>query len=269
MEKKFKLGVIGAGFMSSAIISGIIKSKNLLPSEILVSDVNDEALAKMQEKGVNVTKSNLELVDDSEFILFAVKPQTLGIVAKEIGVQTNKKVISIMAGVTKDKLKETFHSSRIARAMPNTPCSIGFGAVGLDVEDFVDEADKNFVKNVFVSLACVEFVSESKLNAVTGISGSSPAYFYLFLKCIVEAGVKQGLSEEVALNLAVNTMRGSAEMVMQNKDKTLDELINAVCSKGGTTIEAVKTFEKFNLCKIVDDAVVACVNRADELAKNS
>lgn len=267
MEKKFKLGVIGAGFMSSAIISGIIKSEKLLPSEILVSDINDIALKKMQEKGVKTTRSNLELVNDAEFILFAVKPQTLSAVAKELGVQENKKVISIMAGITKSKLKEIFISSTVARAMPNTPCAIGFGAVGLDVEDFAEESDKNFIKNIFTSLACVEFVSENMLNAVTGVSGSSPAYFYMFLKCIVEAGVKQGLSKETSLNLAVNTMRGSAEMVMQNKDKSLDELITAVCSKGGTTIEAIKVFEDNDLNDIVDKAVEACVNRAEELAK--
>ena len=106
------------------------------------------------------------------------------------------------------------------------------------------------------------------LNAVTGVSGSSPAYFYLFLKCIVDASVKQGLKEEVALNLAVNTMRGSDEMVMNNQDKTLDELINAVCSKGGTTIEAIKVFEDSKLNEIVDKAVTACVNRAEELSKS-
>jgi pyrroline-5-carboxylate reductase len=268
MEKKFKLGVIGAGFMSSAIISGIISSKNLKPSEILVSDINDIALSKMQEKGVNTTKDNVELVENCNFILLAIKPQTLSVVANEIGVRNDKKVISIMAGVTKNRIKEIFTSSFVARAMPNTPCSIGYGAVGLDVTDFTDETDKEFVKNVFTALATVEFVSEDMLNAVTGVSGSSPAYFYLFLKCIVDASVKQGLKEEVALNLAVNTMRGSAEMVMKNQDKTLDELINAVCSKGGTTIEAIKVFEDNKLNEIVDKAVTACVNRAEELSKS-
>jgi pyrroline-5-carboxylate reductase len=167
-----------------------------------------------------------------------------------------------------NRIKEIFTSTFVARAMPNTPCSIGYGAVGLDVTDFTDESDKEFVKNVFTALATVEFVSEEMLNAVTGVSGSSPAYFYLFLKCIVDASVKQGLKEEVALNLAVNTMRGSAEMVMKNQDKTLDELINAVCSKGGTTIEAIKVFEDNKLNEIVDKAVTACVNRAEELSKS-
>ena len=141
MEKKFKLGVIGAGFMSSAIISGIISSKNLKPSEILVSDINDIALSKMQEKGVNITKDNVELVENCNFILLAIKPQTLSVVANEIGVRSNKKVISIMAGVTKYRIKEIFTSSFVARAMPNTPCSIGYGAVGLDVSVFTDETD--------------------------------------------------------------------------------------------------------------------------------
>ena len=108
-------------------------------------------------------------------------------------------------------------------------------------------------------------VDEDKLNAVTGVSGSAPAYFYLFLKGIIDAGIKQGLSYDEAKLLATNTMIGSGKMVLMNEDKSLDDLINAVCSKGGTTIQAVNTYNQNNLSEITNKAIDACVKRASEL----
>ena len=265
MKKKFKLGVIGAGFMASAIINGIISSKILSSNEIINSDISEEALSRSKQKGVEVTTDNEYLVNNSEFVLFAVKPQSLNSVMEEIKHAECQKFISIMAGVKKEKIKKYFSTALVARCMPNTPCSISSGAIGIDLSDFKDEKDVDFIKNTFSSLAKVVLVDEDKLNAVTGVSGSSPAYFYMFLKAIIDAGVKQGLEYEDALNLAVYTMRGSAEMVLRNQDKTIDQLINAVCSKGGTTIEAVKVFENNKLGEIIEQAINACVNRSFEL----
>jgi len=265
MKKKFKLGVIGAGFMSSAIVAGVIKSKILMPSDIIASDVSQLSLDKIQNLSVSTTLDNDYLVNNSEFVLFAVKPQSLNEVFSQIKNSKCEKFISIMAGVKKQKIKNAFPSAKVARCMPNTPCSIGCGAVGLDVSDFDSKADIDFIKNLFLSFAEVVFVSEDKLNAVTGVSGSSPAYFYLFLKCIIDAGVKNGLTYDDAKILAVNTMIGAGNMVLNNQDKTLDDLITAVCSKGGTTIEAIKVFNDNDLDKITEQAVDACVRRASEL----
>lgn len=265
MKKKFKLGVIGAGFMATAIIKGVISSKILLPEQICVSDVNAQLLEKMQELGVSATCHNEQLVAQSEFVLFAIKPQSLNGVLDQIENCECEKAISIMAGVKKDKIKSRLKKVLVARCMPNTPCSIGSGAVGLDLTDFTSNEDKSFIKELFESIAEVVIVEEKDLNAVTGISGSSPAYFYLFLKSIIESGVKQGLNYEQAKNLATSTMIGAGKMVLANPDKTIDELINAVCSKGGTTIEAVKVFNEEQLSIITDKAVTACVHRAMEL----
>lgn len=265
MKKKFKFGVIGAGFMSSAIISGAISSKVLKPKQIIVSDVKDESLDIISKKGVFVTKDNRYLCENAEFVLFAVKPQNLSEVLQQIKDCECDKFISIMAGIKKDRIKQIFKSSKIARCMPNTPCSIGYGAVGIDLSDYTDEKDITFIKSLFSSFAEVVVVAEDKLNAVTGVSGSGPAYFYLFLKSIIDAGVKNGLTEQDAKNLAVNTMIGAGFMVKNNKDKTIDELINAVCSKGGTTIEAINTFKGLNLLEISQKAVDACVKRSTEL----
>lgn len=265
MKKKFKLGVIGAGFMASAIIKGAIESKAVKPKNIIVSDVNPVQLEKLNSLGVCVSTNNLDLVNDSEFVLFAIKPQSLNDVLNEISCCNCEKVISIMAGVKKDKIKNVLKCALVARCMPNTPCSIGFGAVGIDVSDFSNDDDVNFIKGLFSSFASVVLVNEEKMNAVTGVSGSSPAYFYLFLKCIIESGVKHGLSYEEAKMLATNTMVGAGNMVLYNDDKSLDDLINAVCSKGGTTIEAIKVFNDLGIDKITERAIDACVKRSTEL----
>lgn len=267
MEKKFKLGVIGAGFMSSAIVSGAVKSGFISKTEVLVSDPSNIALEKMQNNnGVSVTSDNLKLANSCEFVLFAVKPQSFSEVAASINGCACKKFISIMAGVKKTGIKTKIGNDfKIARCMPNTPCSVGFGAVGIDLSDYNDNVDAEFIKGLFSSFASVVTVSEDKLNVVTGISGSSPAYFYMFAKSLIDAGVKRGLSEDDAETLVVNTLIGSGKMLLNRNNKTVEELISAVCSKGGTTIEAVKVYEEGGLYDLSEKAVNACVNRATEL----
>lgn len=266
MKKKFKLGVIGAGFMASAIINGAINSKIVNAKDVIVSDVNEESLSKIAKLGVYVTKNNVEVAENSDFLLFAVKPQNFVEVAKGIACHDISNVISIMAGVKKEKIKDNLNSNvKVARCMPNTPCSIGCGAVGIDLSDFDNKIDKEFVENLFKSFAVTVLVDEDKLGAVTAISGSSPAYFYMFINALVKAGIKNGLKKEDALKLAVNTMIGSGKMIFKNEDKSLEELISAVCSKGGTTIEAVNVFNDCDLDGVVEKAFDACLNRSIEL----
>ena len=265
MVKKFKLGVIGAGFMANAIIKGVISSGVLRPEDIFVSDINDNSLTNLSKQGVNVTLNNNDILLNCEYVLFAIKPQTFNAVFDNKVFDENYKLISIMAGVNIAKIKSIFPNSKVARCMPNTPCSVGAGAVGIDATDFTEKTDIDFIKNLFSSIAEVIFIAEDKLNAVTAISGSSPAYFYLFLKSVIEAGMKNGLSFKEARDLATSTMIGAGKMVKKNKSKSLDELIDAVCSKGGTTIEAINVFKQEGIEDITLKAVDACVKRASEL----
>lgn len=265
MKKKFKLGVIGAGFMASAIVKGIVESKTVEPCDIIVSDISADSLQKISSYGVNTTLNSEEVSDNSQFVIIAVKPQSFSAVAEVIKNASCKNYISIMAGVKKQRIKDLLGNVNVARCMPNTPCSIGFGAVGLDVSDYTLEEDKKFISSLFSSVAKVSVVAESDLNTVTGISGSSPAYYYLFVKSVIEAGVKNGLDYEVAKNLAVSTMIGAGKMILNNPDKSIDELIASVCSKGGTTIEAVNVFKNKDLSGITQDAVDMCIKRASEL----
>lgn len=263
MEKKFKLGIIGCGFMATAIIKGILNAKKISPLDIIVSEKTGN-FNSIADSGLQTTTDNAYLASNSEYVFLAVKPQSLDDVILEIGEINVCKFISILAGVTKERIKKSFPNAKVARCMPNTPCSIGCGVVAVDNFDFNDD-EKLFINGIFGSLGEVVNLKEDKMNAVTGISGSGPAYVYLFIKSLVQAGVNEGLTEKDALNLAVNTVIGSGFMVKKNDDKTIDELINAVCSKGGTTIEAVKYFNDNCFSEIIGGAVRSCVNRAKEL----
>ena len=267
MCKEYKLGVIGAGFMSTAIIKGVINSGVLLPKNIIVSDPNQIALDNISKLGVSVSKDNASVVNGAEYVLFAVKPQSLNDVLLGIKDCCCDRFISIMAGVKKEKIKKVFPNALVARCMPNTPCAIGCGAVGLDLSDFTDEEEKMFVKSLLSAISEVVCVDEDKLNAVTGVSGSAPAYFYLFLKGIIDAGQEYGLTYEQSKSLATATMIGAGKMVELNSDKSIDELINAVCSKGGTTIEAINVFNSGNLNDLTKKAIDACIKRSEELEK--
>ncbi len=270
MKKEYKLGIIGCGFMAKAILNGVIDKEFLRTRKIIVSDADKSKLdAVYDELGVNVTDDNRYLAENSEFILFAVKPQNFADVAKELEGICPEKVISIMAGVKRSVIKNSLGVGiiKVARCMPNLPCSVGFGMVGVDMSDFnKDTDDIEFIYNLFNCLGDVLSTSEEKLDAVTGISGSGPAYTFVFIDALIDAGVKQGLTFDEAKLLAVQTVWGSAAMVMQS-DKALSELITGVCSKGGTTIEAIKVFEQNNFRATISDAVAACVKRSKELSE--
>jgi pyrroline-5-carboxylate reductase len=268
MKKQFKLGVIGCGFMAQSILRGVVLSDFLHEKKIIVSDINEENLESIGFLGVRTTDDNAFVAENSEFLLIAVKPQNFEAVAKSINTCAPQKVISIMAGVKKNTIKNAFgiNAVKVARCMPNLPCSIGSGAMGIDMSDFNSSTDDTeFISNLFNCLGTILSIDESKMDAVTGISGSGPAYTFMFIDSLIDAGVKQGLTKNEAKILAVQTVLGSAEMV-QRDEKSLPELIMQVCSKGGTTIEAVKVFEKDNFRGIVSDAVEACVNRSKELS---
>ncbi len=267
MKKQYKLGVIGGGFMAQAIIGGIDFIK---PKKIIVSDPSAAAREKLTYLGVNVTENNRDVADNCEYLLLAVKPQTFPAVAESLKGVPVEKVISIMAGVKKQVIRDAlFGQTKVVRVMPNLPCSIGFGMTAIDLADFENDVDDcAFVQEIFNRIGNVLVVPDEKLNAVTGISGSGPAYVYLFIDGLIKAGIAQGLDEEEAKTLAVNTVVGGAEMVVHSEDKTIDEMVAAVCSKGGTTIQAVDSFKRDDLEGVIGRAVAACVKRAEELSEN-
>lgn len=271
MKKQFKLGIIGCGFMANSIIKGICESEFVRNRKIIVSDMaHDKLDAAADEYGINVTDDNKYLAENSEYILLAVKPQNFAAVAEEIKGVNPEKVISIMAGVKKSVIKNTLGVGliKVARCMPNLPCSVGCGMMGVDMSDYDKNRDDiDFIYGLFSCLGSVLSISEEKLDAVTGISGSGPAYAFIFIDSLIDAGVKQGLTKDEAQLLAMQTVLGSCQLLLET-EKPLSELIMNVCSKGGTTIEAVKVFEENNFRGIISDAVAACVKRSKELSGN-
>ncbi|MCD8040412.1 MAG: pyrroline-5-carboxylate reductase [Clostridia bacterium] len=268
MKKLFKLGIIGCGFMAQSILKGVVLSDFLRAKRVVVSDRDEQALDKAADLGVRGTADNRYVAENSEFVLIAVKPQHFEEVARELEGANIEKVISIMAGVKKEKIKALLgRKTKVARCMPNLPCSIGSGVIGVDMSDYNDDVtDTDFIGSTLNCLGTTLSISESKMDAVTGISGSGPAYVFMFIDSLIDAGVKQGLTRNEATVLAVQTVVGSAEMVNES-DTPVPELIKRVCSKGGTTIEAVKVLEENNFRGIIGEAVSACTKRSKELSE--
>ena len=240
MKKSFVLGAIGGGFMAKAIIEGAVKSGFLSPREIVVSEPDGEKREYFSRLGIDAVTDNRMVADVSDYLLLSVKPQNYSAVASEIKDANVSVIISIMAGKTKQS---------IGRALG------GF-----------DRIAHRFVVGLFSSVGKVTEVTESQMNAVTGISGSGPAYVFLFLKALVSAGIAQGLSEDQARSLAVQTLKGGAEMA-DSSPCGFSDLIAAVSSKGGTTVAALEQFSRCGFEECVRQSVAAAVRRAEELAE--
>ena len=261
MNFKYKLGVIGAGNMAKAIVSGIVKNNVLSPKEILVSD----PFSDIGISGVQMTKDNNEVFYNSQFVILAIKPQ----IFKEITACIPKDIpvlhiISIMAGIDTAFLAKAF-SCNITRIMPNTPCKLGLGMSAITNNDAPEE-EKQFVSSIFSSIGEVVYLDESAFHTVTSISGSGPAYVYMFIQGMIKSGVQQGIDYQTAKKMVIQTFKGATEMVA-NSEESIDDLIDAVCSKGGTTIQAVDSFKEDNLYEIINKGMIKCRNRSEELSR--
>lgn len=262
--KKYKIGVIGCGEMAYAILQGAVASGIVSADDIICSARREQSLEKCKKEGYAITLDNVAVADQSEYLMIGVRPQDFPLAAESISFHCHK-VISIMAGVPSAKIKALTGANQVARCMPNLPCRIGYGMCGVDISDFNDE-EGAFLLNLFASRGKSVSVREDQIEAVTGISGSGPAYVYYFIESMVKSGIKLGLDEKTARELAVQTVIGGAKMV-EASNKSFEELISSVCSKGGTTIEAIGSFKADHLDETIDKGIQACVKRAKELSK--
>ncbi len=263
-----KIGFIGAGNMATAIVKGLLKSGKLV-SEIYVYDCNVRQLKKMADMGVNIMYISEELVEKCDIIVLAVKPQNYDEVLEEIKPSvTDKKVfVTIAAGISIEYVRKGLGAEcPMVRVMPNTPLLLGKGATAMCRSDNISDEDFEEVYDMFANAGEVAVIPEEQMNAVIAVNGSSPAYVYLFAKAMIDYAVSVGIDKDVALNLVSKTFEGSAAM-LRSSGNTPDELIEKVCSKGGTTIEAVKVLNDNNVSQIIADAMAACTKRAEELGK--
>lgn len=272
MQQK-KITFIGAGNMASSIISGLVKDG--YPSQLIcAAEPNQAATQKLVDTfSIIGSQDNNQSAQWAEVIVLAVKPQIMADVCEALiagGVDfSNKLVISIAAGVSVARLQAILGAdTAIIRTMPNTPALLQKGMTGLFASTQVSEQDKTFSGELLASVGETVWVDEeSQINAVIAASGSAPAYFFLFMEAMQNKAIEMGFSEKEARLLVLQSALGSAEMVKQNPDLDLATLRENVTSKGGTTAEAVRTFNELELSQIVAKAMQAASDRGEEMEK--
>lgn len=268
--KDIKVGFIGGGNMTSAIVGGVIKAKTFPAEQIYVFDIHKEKREELRKRtGVNTQDSVDNLVKTCDIIFLAVKPQSFPSMLASIRpyVSEDKTLVSIAAGISSDSITDAL-SCRcpVIRAMPNTPLLLGEGATAICKTENVDNDVYQLVLKLFSSCGIVEQIDEKQMNAIISVNGSSPAYVYLLAKAVLESAEKQGIEPSVSLPLFCQTLVGSAKMLLESGN-TPDELISKVSSRGGTTIAALDVLKAYHFEQIMDDAMRACTARASELGK--
>ncbi len=264
----FRVGIIGAGNMGEAILKGIVEKTDIKPDEIIISDINSERLNFLVEKyGVAATEDNRRLVNMSDVIFLAVKPKDLKKTLTPLKdyFNENKILISVLAGIKIEKIKGIINNTSVVRIMPNTPALIGEGAIGVSFDNLISDEKKIYILSILKSLGFVLEVQEDLMDAVTGLSGSGPAYVFNFIDSLAQGGVKVGLSYNDALKLAVQTVIGAAKMVKELEEHP-SVLRDKVTSPAGTTIYGLHALEKGNFKNTVMNAVEEATKRSKELS---
>lgn len=265
-----KITFIGAGNMASSLAGGII-AKGMDPINVTMSDINESQLqAARSTLQVNTTRDNQNACQKADVVVLAVKPQVMDQVVsplKELLQQRKPMIISIAAGITLAKLESLLGDDMpIVRCMPNTPALVEAGATGLFANTNVDDNQREQARTIMNSVGLALWVeNEDQIDAVTAVSGSGPAYFFLVMEAMIEAGKKLGLSEQVAKQLTLQTALGSAQMAITS-DVDATELRRRVTSPGGTTERAINIMEDQQLRKTFMDALQGAYDRSKELA---
>jgi pyrroline-5-carboxylate reductase len=264
------IGFVGAGNMATALIQGLLAAKVALASNILAADIDDARLSRLRNAyGITIAEDNLALVKRADVVILAVKPQVLDSLLSEIGphVPAESLVVSIAAGVPLAALESRFlPGARLVRAMPNTAATVLTSATALAAGTHATQADLDAVKVLFEAVGKVVLVNDADLDAVTGLSGSGPAYVLVMIEALADAGVRAGLQRPTALLLAAQTVYGTAKLVLETGEHPA-RLKDLVTSPGGTTLAGLYALEAGGLRKAVMDAVDAATKRSAELAK--
>lgn len=261
-----KLAIVGLGKMGTALLQGILDGELYQPEQIIGCDILVDNRERNDEFfGIETMNNNASATGKAEVVLLAVKPQVLTEILSNIKNQLkNKMVISITAGITINSLKEVIPKSRVIRVMPNTPSLVKAGISAIAPGPDTTEEDLELVWKLLSGVGGVVQVEEKLMDAVTGLSGSGPAYIYMVIEALSDGGVLMGLPRKLATELAAWTVQGAAKMVLET-GKHPGELKDMVTSPGGTTIKAVEELEKNNLRGTLISAVKAAAERSREL----
>jgi pyrroline-5-carboxylate reductase len=263
------IGFIGAGNMAEALIRGLVKGGHVASRSITASAPRNERLTELVEGyGIAVTRDNREAARQ-RIVVLSVKPQIMDKVLREIAdqLQPGALVISIAAGVDTEMIEQACPDGvRVVRAMPNTPAKVGAGATAISPGKHASAEDLALARAMFDAVGITVQLDESHLDAVTGLSGSGPAYIFLILEALADAGVKVGLSRRDAQRLAAQTVMGSAKLLLDT-DEHPGRLKDMVTSPGGTAIAGLHTLEQGGLRTTLINAVETATKRAKELGR--
>lgn len=256
------IGFIGMGNMGYSILKGI--QKDFLKDDIVFHSNTEEKMKKIsKETLVKALNSNAEVVREAKYIILAIKPQMFENVIGEISdkITSDKVFVSLAPGYTIDELKCLMPKAKIVRTMPNTPALVGEGMTGICYKDgTLDEDEQEIIKKIFSSFGKMKVIDEKDMNCVVCASGSSPAYVFAFMESLIDSVVKHGMTKEDAYDFVVQTVLGSAKLMMETK-KEPKELKDMVCSPGGTTIEGVKALEEYGFDNAISKATDACYKK--------
>jgi pyrroline-5-carboxylate reductase len=266
------IGFVGAGNMAEAMLRGLVRGGHVGADRIAASAPRRERLDELAKAyGIEVTQDNREIARKCGLIVLAVKPQIVDKVLREIGDQLREGalIVSICAGIDTATIEESVAAGvRVVRAMPNTPALVGAGATAIAPGKLASEADLATARALFDAVGITVVLDEGQLDAVTGLSGSGPAYIFLILEALADAGVKVGLSRRNAQRLAAQTVMGSAKLLLET-DEHPGKLKDMVTSPGGTAIAGLHTLEEGGLRTTLINAVETATKRARELGRGS
>ena len=269
MTVEGKIGFIGAGNMASAILAGLLESSAASADRLGVFDPDSARRDAIASKGVTVFESNAELAAWADALILATKPQVVDTVLRELGDHAkNTLVISIAAGVSCARIESFLPSgTRVIRTMPNTPALVGKGATAISAGTHATDSDLAFATAIFESVGIVVRVEEKQIDAVTGLSGSGPAYVFAMIEAMAEAGEKVGLPSDVSLALTQQTVLGAATLLSESDDGPA-ALRKKVSSPGGTTVAGLAALKEAGFQQAIGDGIEAATARSIELGKN-
>ena len=266
------LAFIGCGMMGEAMVKGLLREGLVDPRQIIASHPRPERCLELENRyGVKVTDSNAEAAADATFVVLAIKPQFLGEVVSDLDgvLQSDATVLTIIAGARMERVGSDLGVSRVVRAMPNTPAQIGRGISVWTATNTVGDTGRKKVRTILSALGVEEYViHENELDMATALSGTGPAYVFLFMEALIDAGVHMGFSRRVAEKLVFETVLGAAEYAKGEPDH-IAKLRNQVTSPGGTSAEAQYQLERGRLRTVLSDAVWAAYRRCQQLGGNA
>lgn len=266
-----KFGLIGGGVMGEALLSRLIAQKIYCPADVIVSDPLPQRRDFLaQQYGVQVTDDNWAVAAATEVLLLAIKPQVFDAVvaklAEKARVEAGQVVISILAGVSLSQLESAFPEQAVIRAMPNTPATVGAGICAIAKGDRVTAEHLERARRIFQAVGEVVEVPETLMDAVTGLSGSGPAYVAIMIEALADGGVAAGLPRAIASKLALQTVLGTSQLLKESGMHPA-ELKDRVTSPGGTTITGIAELERAGFRSALIEAVLAAYRRSQQLGK--